>query len=219
MTNIGVMIGSRSDLGQCKVGAWFLEQAEREGKARLVAFLVNSIHRNTLEVLANLHRYSIELAERQKIAITLRAIRATIIGSDVDDGIIGRLIEMYEEPIVAKVDRWIIGAGMANHLTGTCDSFLRFGLKVPVPVYGAIFESASGDEELDRENRQAAILSITKVPGTKVIFDPENPTFTNACRLALEQEAPVIELALPKPTESFISIAVVKSAIELALKK
>lgn len=169
---IGVMIGSISDLPQCREGIEYLLQAELAGKIQFLGLFVNSIHRNTVKVLENLHTHT----------------------------------------QVIEVDRWIVGAGMANHLTGTCDAFLRYGLKSTAPVFGAIFE-ASKDVE---KNRQAAILSITQVPGTQVVFDSENPTFLKACEQAVEIEEVLIEVSQPKPTEAFFSLQEVLERIEAA---
>ena len=67
---------------------------------------------------------------------------------------------------VYEVDVLIVGAGWANHLTGICDSFLRYELKnKKIPVIGVAFEDKS-----DASNTQIAILSITRIPGTQAIF-------------------------------------------------
>ena len=95
------------------------------------------------------------------------------------------------------LDVLIVGAGMANHLTGTTDAYLRYGLKnSKVIVIGVAFEGKT------EEDTQAAILSIKKVPGTQVVFNDafvgENG-FLSACRKAVEDELPSIKLSDPKP--------------------
>ena len=120
---IGIMIGSDSDLRQCRDGLqWLSELSPTHAVVEVV--ITNSIHRNTMSVLDNLEDY--------------------------------------------LVDAWIIGAGMANHLTGTADAYLRYALKRKTPVIGVAFEGKS------LEDVEAACLSIEKVPGTQVIFDRKN---------------------------------------------
>lgn len=109
------------------------------------------------------------------------------------------------------VDVWIIGAGMANHLTGTCDAFLRNTLgDDKTVVIGVAFEDNNS-----QENTQAAILSINKVPGTQVVFDGfvGGIGFLSACHLAVESELlPLIQLKTNKP----MAIRSVEEAIEKA---
>lgn len=101
------------------------------------------------------------------------------------------------EIFTPKVDVWIIGAGMANHLTGTADAYLRYFLQDDrVPVIGVAFQGKTDEET------QAAILSIQQVPGTQVIFNGayvgENG-FLSACRKAIEDDLPPIKVPNPKP--------------------
>jgi len=149
---IGVMIGSDSDLKQCRDGLQWLSELSPT-HARVEAVLTNSIHRNTHEVLNNLEDY--------------------------------------------PVDVWIIGAGMANHLTGTADAYLRYFLKRKTSVIGVAFEGKTEKDNI------AAIMSIEKVPGTQVIFDKDKQFgaegFTYACHLAVEGNFPEIKIPEGKP--------------------
>jgi phosphoribosylcarboxyaminoimidazole (NCAIR) mutase len=162
MRRIGVMIGSDSDLFQCKEGFSILHDAEESGKVKVVAVITSSIHRNHNETLQYLRTFT-----REK-----------------------------DREFIDKVDVWIIGAGWANHLTGICDSYLRYVMNNNrVPVIGVAFESE------DPEKTKAAILSITAVPGTQVIFNPSlyvgKAGFALACQYAIFGNLP--ELKLPKP--------------------
>lgn len=104
------------------------------------------------------------------------------------------LIRMSQE----KVDAVIVGAGWANHLTGCCDAFLRYSLQDShVRVIGVAFK-----DEVQARRTQAAVLSITEVPGTQVIFNdyigPDG--FVRACLLAIGGELKEITLPAPRPT-------------------
>lgn len=96
-----------------------------------------------------------------------------------------------------EVDVWVIGAGMANHLTGTADAYLRYTAEsIRVPVIGVAFEGKT------KEDTQAAILSIKKVPGTQVIFSDAYvgmPGFLSACIRAVEGNFPELKKVTPKP--------------------
>lgn len=90
------------------------------------------------------------------------------------------------------VDAIIAGAGWANHLTGTADAFLRYTLKDQrIVVIGVAF--LDGDKVM---HNTAAMLSISEVPGTQVVFGPYNGSsgFLNACMFAVEEELPKITL-------------------------
>ncbi len=101
-----------------------------------------------------------------------------------------------------KVDVIIAGAGWANHLTGCTDAFLRYELKNNFTrVIGVAFEDKN-----DERHTQAAILSITEVPGTQVIYkDFVGPNgFLKACELAISPELdtfPDIKIPDPKAAE------------------
>lgn len=91
-----------------------------------------------------------------------------------------------------SVDALIVGAGMANHLTGCVDAFLRYTLRDHYTrIYGVAFE-----DEKNPENTKAAILSITKVPGTNVIFRDYvgSEGFFRACKDAINDNLQPIEL-------------------------
>ncbi|MFA5644568.1 MAG: AIR carboxylase family protein [Patescibacteria group bacterium] len=102
-----------------------------------------------------------------------------------------------------KVDVIIAGAGWANHLTGCVDAFLRYELKNDFTrVIGVAFEDKNNER-----HTQAAILSITEVPGTQVIFRKEfigDHGLYRACQLAVSPELddlPAIKLPTAKPPE------------------
>ena len=110
------------------------------------------------------------------------------------------LEKMSKAPPNEKIDALIIGAGWANHLSCTSDAFLRNHLRDrSIVVYAVAFEDMSNPA-----HTQAAVLSITQVPGTKVIFSdyvgPEG--FYRACYDAVNDELSLIELApVKKPLE------------------
>ena len=114
-----------------------------------------------------------------------------------------------------QLDAWIIGAGWANHLTGTCDAFLRHTLKnTSTRVFGVAFK----DNE-SREHNMAAALSISCVPGTQVIYNEHNDvgetSFLEACIKAVKSDCydlPPIKIGAPKPVVK----RTLKEAIEAA---
>jgi hypothetical protein len=72
-------------------------------------------------------------------------------------------------------DAIITGAGWANHLTGCCDAYLRYTLHDnKILVIGTAFEDLKQMSELEinpfDNHNSAAILSITCVPGTQVVY-------------------------------------------------
>jgi len=89
-----------------------------------------------------------------------------------------------------QLDAWIIGAGWANHLTGTCDAYLRYTLKnTNTRVFGAAFKDKSS------RHNMAAALSITCVPGTQVIYNEHyvgQTSFCDACIQAVESDYNVL---------------------------
>jgi len=107
--------------------------------------------------------------------------------------------ELLRELTALKVDVAIIGAGWANHLTGCCDAFLRYTLKNNhLVVIGVAFEG--GNETRNK----AAVLSMTEVPGTQVIFGESQYVyfgtvgFVKACLFAITGDLPTIKLPEPK---------------------
>jgi phosphoribosylcarboxyaminoimidazole (NCAIR) mutase len=101
-----------------------------------------------------------------------------------------------------RVDIWIVGAGWANHLTGTAEAYLRYALKSTIPVIGVAF--TDGDNVIHNE---AARLSVTEVPGTQVIWQDALGQFIGpygferACKFAANGKFPKIELKEPKPVQ------------------
>lgn len=102
------------------------------------------------------------------------------------------------------VDVLITGAGMANHLSGTTDAYLRNHLKNDrMVVIGVAFEGQTD------EDNQAAILSITRVPGTQVVYKDDagiffgNHGFLRACQFAIEGNLPLVHKPQPRVVEKF----------------
>ena len=111
------------------------------------------------------------------------------------------------------VDVLIIGAGMANHLTGCVDAFLRHTLRNHwIIIYGVAFEN-----EYDSEGTKAAVLSITQVPSTNVIFRDYvgSEGFFRACNDAIYDDLQPIELPSSKPYFRWS----LQKAISMAYKK
>jgi phosphoribosylcarboxyaminoimidazole (NCAIR) mutase len=91
----------------------------------------------------------------------------------------------------SDVDCIIIGAGMANHLSGTCDAFLRNALKNDRLIVIAV-----AFKHNDRINTSTAVLSITRVPGHQMVFNNYigEEGFLAACRFAVEGKLPAIAI-------------------------
>lgn len=95
------------------------------------------------------------------------------------------------------VDVLIVGAGIANHLTGCVDAFLRHTLRNRrIRIYGVVFEN-----EENPGNTKAAILNITQVPGTNVVFRDYvgSEGFYRACQDAIYDDLQPVELPSTKP--------------------
>jgi|ERR1035437_343164 phosphoribosylcarboxyaminoimidazole (NCAIR) mutase len=110
----------------------------------------------------------------------------------------------------------IVGAGWANHLTGCVDAFLRYELKtMKVPIIGVAFK-----DELNNRHTEAAILSMTEVPGTQVTYRDENGIFVGqggflrACKLAMSGNLPMVKLFEQKPVQDLS----LEEAIQIASK-
>jgi hypothetical protein len=107
------------------------------------------------------------------------------------------LLFKLRQELAPVVDVLITGAGWANHLTGTCDAYLRYTLRNDhVVVVGVAFEDANEDQ-----HTVAAMLSIKAVPGTQVVYRDEQGKqfvgyqgFADACRFAASGQLPVIKL-------------------------
>lgn len=162
MRKIAVIIGSKSDLAQCRGGLELIKEyiSNNPGEIEMAGVYVRSQHRNTLDTQ-----------------------------------------ELLRELETMKVDVVITGAGWANHLTGCCDAFYRFTLRNDqIVVIGVAFEG--GNEERNK----AAVLSITEVPGTQVVFEENKYVyfgavgFLKACLFAITGELPKLKLPEPKPT-------------------
>lgn len=124
--------------------------------------------------------------------------------------------KLLEKLTEMEIDVAIIGAGWANHLTGCCDAFLRYTLRNDkLVVIGVAFEDKDNDK-----HTKAAVLSMTEVPGTKVVFDDNDLAFVGAsgfaraCLLAATKELPKIKLPSPKEIQDLT----LKEALELSLK-
>lgn len=88
-----------------------------------------------------------------------------------------------------ELDVLIIGAGWANHLTGTSDAYLRNTLHDKnITIVGVAFE-----DKKTPANTAAAILSITQVPDTQVVFKGVGESgFLDACEYAVEGVLPIV---------------------------
>lgn len=114
-----------------------------------------------------------------------------------------------------KVDIWIIGAGWANHLTGTCDAYLRYTLKnTQTVVFGVAFSDP--ENELHTITAEASIIMV---PATQVVYDKYIGAegFLRACVDAVEKfdKLPKIKIGAPKPVVK----RTLKQAIEAAKPK
>lgn len=119
-----------------------------------------------------------------------------------------------------QVDVAIIGAGWANALTGCCDAFENYALhSARMAIIGVGFENFDNDPEVRKRRNDAAILSMTEVPGTQAICHDSQGVFfgdngfLRACHLAVEEELPKRRLDEPKlimdlSLEEAIAIAV-----------
>lgn len=95
-----------------------------------------------------------------------------------------------------QIDSIIAGAGKAAHLPGCIDAYLRNHLgDTKIHVIGVAFTSGN---KLDDE---AAVLSITQVPGTQVIYAGQGSQgFKKACQMAsVAKNLPEITLAAIPP--------------------
>lgn len=110
--------------------------------------------------------------------------------------------QLLKELVSLKIDAVIVGAGWANHLTGCCEAYLRYNLRsTDFPVIGVAFEDVKNER-----HTQAAILSITEVPGTQVVYQDDVigffigiNGFVRACWFAAKGYLPEVSLPEPKP--------------------
>ena len=152
---LATMFGSDTDLEQGIAAHEFLLQTAKEKKVELLEEWTNSIHRNTLDVIAALSK------------------------------------------LIGKVDAIIVGAGWANQLTGCVDALLRNTFKNDhILIIGVAIE-----DQDNPKHTQAAILSITELPGSSVVF--HNFVGEEGCLRAAQYAAqgryPLINLKEQKP--------------------
>ncbi len=102
------------------------------------------------------------------------------------------------------IDVIIAGAGWAAHLPGVLDAYLGYALgDRRIAVIGVGFE----DPE-DARHGTAAELSISEVPGTRVIFRDEgghflgSDGFLRACQYAVSGDIPDPKEMKPRPTQN-----------------
>jgi phosphoribosylcarboxyaminoimidazole (NCAIR) mutase len=158
MRRIAIIVGSKSDLKQCKEGLKFLKS------------LSSTVF--TFVYIRSQHRHTLKLQQLLK--------------------------ELTENDLADVI---VTGAGMANHLSGCTDAYLRYTLRnTRIPVIGVAFEDPKSEE-----NTNAAILSMKCVPKTQLIFRNEFDVFCGpdgfleACELAVSEDLP--KPHLPEPVE------------------
>lgn len=130
-----------------------------------------------------------------------------------EDKIIVASIHRHKNYLLHKVLPYLIeqgvtviicGAGWAAHLPGMVDSHLRYDLRNnTVSVIGVAFEDVN-----QPIHTIAAMLSITDVPSTNVIFDGNHvgsDGMCYACKIAINEKLPPITLPNPvkKPHGTF----------------
>lgn len=100
------------------------------------------------------------------------------------------------------VDVIIAGAGWAAHLPGMVDAILGYELgNISIHVIGVAFEDRN-----DSRHTLAAELSISEVPGTRVVYADGDGNFVGAngffraCQFAATGELP--EISVPKARDS-----------------
>lgn len=114
------------------------------------------------------------------------------------------------------LDAIIVGAGMANHLTGTVDAFLRYALRSRrIVIIGVAFENAKNPK-----HTQAAISSITEVPSTQVVFNNfvGAEGFFRACVFAVEGILPKLIRPAKKKTQNLTVRGAISRGEELLSK-
>ncbi len=119
-------------------------------------------------------------------------------------------LALLKELSALEMDAIIIGAGWANHLTGTSDAYLRYEIgNTRSVVVGVAFEDPKNEART-----RAAIESIVHVPETQVAFHEYVGTegFTRACQFAATEELPTIKKPEPRKTERFTLIQAIALA-------
>lgn len=113
--------------------------------------------------------------------------------------------------IAMNIDVVIVGAGWANHLTGCVDAFLRYTVRTEnMPIVGVAFEDCKNSK-----HTQAAILSMTEVPGTQVFYkDNDDKIFVGA-----DGFLRACEFAVTEDLSGKIKISEPKRALDLTLEE
>lgn len=117
------------------------------------------------------------------------------------------------------LDVIIVGAGWANHLTGTVDAYLRYTLNnTKIVIIGVAFADLKNNW-----HTETAKVSIADVPGTQVIYRDDRGQFVGeegflrACHLAVAGEFDELELKKPKSVEDRSFEEAIKKAYELKI--
>jgi hypothetical protein len=174
MRIIQFILGSTSDLPQCRKGFLYLKAKADAGIVRVRGIRISSIHRNTVATLFY-------------------------------------LVWMCILSWFGRVHILIIGAGMANHLTGTSEAFLRYFLRSKkLVVIGIAFSGKTEEATL------AAELSISQVPNNQIFFKRfvGEDGVNRACVCAVNEIFPKIKLPPKKPTANLTF----ERSLELAQK-
>ncbi|MFC1615110.1 AIR carboxylase family protein [Patescibacteria group bacterium] len=120
------------------------------------------------------------------------------------------------ESTSGNVDVVIAGAGWANHLTAMTDKWLRnFRANDHTIVVGVAFEDLKNPK-----HTEAAILSITEVPGHDIVFHDYVGAsgFERACKFAISGKLPKIVKRAYKPSTIRDLQEALEKAHELATK-
>jgi len=127
-----------------------------------------------------------------------------------------QVLENLSRLAVLDTDCLIVGAGMANHLSGTADAFLRNSLKNDRMVIIAV--AFRHNEEI---NTRAAVLSITQVPGHQMVYNDYvgEEGFLEACKFAVEGTLPKITIPAKRPARRRHLTAAISEAKRLLEKE
>jgi len=181
---VAVLIASQSNLGECVAGLRLLGEAAANGQIelcevpRVLTLKKSADGQSRLNVIgvASMHRNMTTVLD---------------------------LLTAWYNQGKQRPDVIITGAGLANHLSGCTDAFLRYILgDTQVTVIAVAFT----DKKRDPDGRVAS-QATSFVPGTETIWkDPDtgqeligSEGFRRACILAIEGNFP--EINAPKPRE------------------